>query len=322
MTAAFDRSIRVASVLLAFLLAAALTGCASLWGTSESETSLDQYREYMAERAAAEFEETEKESPVSFEEALAAAQRSHRAGDTEQAMRLYFEAFRLDPTDSRSHEGIAYLQLARQPEQAEEVFRQVIETDPTSTMAFVGSGLAELAQGETEKAAGYLEKALELDPNSPDAHGAYAIVLGEMQLYEDAREHARVAAELAPQNSAIINNYGIANLRAGDPVLAEQAFRQAIALEPRDPAYRNNLGIALGRQRRYADAMSAFRSAGSEQAAENNLGYVYYMNGLFDDAVAHYELALQAEGEDKLKILRNLNAALDAKQSAENASQD
>jgi len=322
MTAALDRSIRAASVLLACLLAAALMGCASLWGAGESETSLDQYREYMAERAAAELEETEKENRPSFEEALAAAQRSHRAGDTEQAMQLYFEAFRLDPTDSRSHEGIAYLQLARQPEQAEQVFKQVIETDPTSTMAYVGSGLAELAQGETEKAAGYLEKALELDPKSPDAHGAYAIVLGEMQLYEDAREHARLAAELAPQNSAIINNYGIANLRAGDPVLAEQAFRQAIALEPRDPAYRNNLGIALGRQRRYADAMSAFRSAGSEQAAENNLGYVYYMNGLFDDAVAHYELALQAEGEDKLKILRNLNAALDAKQSAENASQD
>jgi Flp pilus assembly protein TadD len=143
-----------------------------------------------------------------------------------------------------------------------------------------------------------------------------------MQLYEDAQEHARMAAELAPQNSAIVNNYGIANLRAGDPVLAEKAFRDAISLEPRDPAYRNNLGIALGRQHRYADAKSAFRSAGSEQAAENNLGYVYYMNGLLDDAVAHYELALQAQGDDKLKILRNLNAALDAKQAAEITSQD
>jgi Tfp pilus assembly protein PilF len=236
-------------------------------------------------------------------------------------MRLYFEAFRLDPADSRSHEGIAYLQLARQPDQAEEVFQKVIEADPNSIMAYVGSALAKLAQGETEEAAGYLETALALDPSSPDAHGAYALVLGEMELYEDAQEHARLAAELAPKNSAIVNNYGIANLRAGDPVLAEKAFRDAIALEPRDPAYRNNLGIALGRQRRYADAMSAFRSAGSEQAAENNLGYVYYMNGLLDDAVAHYELALQAQGDDKLKILRNLNAALDAKQAAEGASQ-
>ena len=311
----------VASI-LACLVGLALPGCALMPGASKSETSLDEYRRYMAERAAAEVQETEEEDPLSFEETLAAAQRSHRTGHTEQAMRLYFEAFRLDPSDSRSHEGIAYLQLARQPEQAEEVFQKVIETEPNSTMAYVGSALAKLAQGETEEASGYLETALELDPTSPDAHGAYALVLGEMQLYEEAQDHARQAAELAPKNSAIVNNYGIANLRAGDPVLAEQAFRDAIALEPRDPAYRNNLGIALGRQHRYADAMSSFRSAGSEQAAENNLGYVYYMNGLWDDAVAHYELALQAPGDDKLKILRNLNAALDAKQAAESASQD
>jgi Tfp pilus assembly protein PilF len=237
-------------------------------------------------------------------------------------MRLYFDAFRLDPMDSRSHEGIAYLQLARQPVQAEEVFRKVIKAAPNSTMAHVGLGLARLAQGEPEEAAGHLETALELDSSSPDAHGAYALVLGEMQFYEDAQEHARLAAELAPNNSTIVNNYGIANLRVGNAVLAEKAFRAAIALETRDFAYRNNLGIALGRQRRYAEAMSAFRSAGSEQAAENNLGYVYYMNGLLDDAVVHYELALQAKGDDKLKIMRNLNAALDAKQAAEDAPQD
>ncbi len=313
---------RAASALLAVLVGLNLTGCASLWGASGTGTSLDEYRQYMAERAAAEFAEPDEEDERSFDDVLAAAQRSHRAGDEAKAIRLYLEAFRLDPTDSRSHEGIAYLQLARQPGQAEEVFQKVIEADPNSAMAHVGIGLALLAQDEAEEAAGYLETALELDPSLPDAHGAYALVLAEMQLFEDAQEHARLAAELAPQNSTIVNNYGIANLRAGDLVLAEKAFRNAIAIESRDPAYRNNLGIALGRQRRYADAMRAFRSAGSEQAAENNLGYVYYMNGLLDDALIHYELALRAQGSDQLKILRNLNAALDAKHAAEGTLQD
>jgi Tfp pilus assembly protein PilF len=321
-TLALHLPARAACALLATFIGLNLTGCASLWGDRQTETSLKEYRQYMAERAAAEAEEVEEEDKPSFEDTLAAAHRSHRAGDAEQAMRLYFEAFRLDPMDSRSHEGIAYLQLARQPDQAEEVFLKVIEDDPNSTMAYVGLGLARLAQDELEEAASYLERALELDPSSADAHGAYALVLGALQLYEDAQEHARQAAELAPQNSAIVNNYGIASLRAGDTVLAEKAFRNAISLESRDPAYRNNLGIALGRQRRYADAMRAFRSAGSEQAAENNLGYVYYMNGLLDDAIAHYELALQAQGDDKLKVMRNLNAALDAKSAAEGAPQD
>jgi Flp pilus assembly protein TadD len=296
-------------------------GCA-LWGGATTQTSLAEYRQYMAERATAENEAVEKKDEPTFEETLAAAQRSHRAGDTDQAMRQYFEAFRLDPEDPRPHEGIAYLQLARQPEQAEEVFRKVIATDPNAVMAYVGLGLAELAQNDADQAAGYLERALELDPTSADAHGAYALVLGAQDRYEDAQEQARQAAELAPQNSAIVNNYGIASLRAGDAVLAEKAFRDAIALEPRDPAYRNNLGIALGRQSRYADAMSAFRSAGSEQAAENNLGYVYYMNGLLEDAIAHYELALQAQGDDQLKIMHNLDAALDAQRAAQAKPQD
>lgn len=68
--------------------------------------------------------------------------------------------------------------------------------------------------------------------------------------------------------------------------------------------------------------MEAFRTAGDEQAAENNLGYVYYMNGLLDDAVTHYELALVAHGDDKLKILHNLSAAIDAKDTAAGSLQD
>jgi Tfp pilus assembly protein PilF len=298
------------------------TGCASLWSRSGSQTSLDEYREYMAEREAAEFKEVEDGDGPSFDEKLAAARRSHQTGDTERAMRLYFDAFRLDPEDTRAHAGMAYLQLAREPKQAEEVLLKVVETNPDSTMAYVGLGLAKLAQNEPDAAAAYLEQAIALSPDSANAHDAYAVVLEALQLYDDAQAHARLAAELAPKNSAIVNNYGIANLRAGDAVLAEKAFRNAIALESRDPAYRNNLGIALGRQRRYADAMSAFRSAGSEQAAENNLGYIYYMNGLLDEAVAHYELALKAQGDDRLKVLRNLSAALDAKGAAEDPAQD
>jgi Tfp pilus assembly protein PilF len=318
---------RIASSLLVALLSLNGIGCASLWGKSEPQTSLDEYREYMAERAAVEFEEAAEEEEPSFDDKLEAAQRSHRAGDAEHAMRLYFDAYRLDPMDTRAHAGIAYLQLARQPERAQEVLLQVIETNPDSTMAYVGLGLAKLAQDEVGAAASYLEKAIALSPDSANAHDAYAVVLEALRRYGEAQAHARLASELAPQNSAIINNYGIASLLAGDPESAEKAFRSAISFEPRDPAYRNNLGIALGRQGRYAEAMKAFQSAGfqsagSTQAAENNLGYAYYMNGLFDDAIAHYELALKADGDEKLKILRNLNAALDAKRAAETAPHD
>ena len=69
-----------------------------------------------------------------------------------------------------------------------------------------------------------------LSPDSANAHDAYAVVLEALQLYGDAQAHARRASELAPQNSAIVNNYGIASLLAGDPESAEKAFRDAILL--------------------------------------------------------------------------------------------
>ena len=73
----------------------------------------------------------------------------------------------------------------------------------------------------------------------------------------------------------------------------------------------------MGRQTRYEEALKAFRSAGSEHAAENNIAYIYFLNGYLDDAITHYERALQAEGDEELMVLRNLNAALDARDAQE-----
>ena len=312
-----DRSARTASAILVILFGLDLTGCASLLDPFGPESAIEEQRQYMAERAAAEAaEDTDREKPT-FEEKLAAAQRFHRSGETDRAMRLYFDAFRLDPEDTRTHEGVAYLQLGRQTEGAETVFLEVIETDPDSTMAHIGVGLAKLAQDDPAGAIPYLERAIELSPDSAEAHDSLAVALQQLERFNEAQVHAQRARELAPDDADIANNLGISNLLLSDPVPAEVAFREAIALNPHDPAYRNNLGIALGRQARYGEALKAFRSAGSEQAAENNIAYIYFLNGRLDDAIAHYELALQAEGDDELMVLRNLNAALDARDAQE-----
>jgi Flp pilus assembly protein TadD len=312
-----DRSARSAPALLVILLGLDLTGCSTLLDRSGSDRSFDEYRQYMAERTAAELAEDADEEEPTFEEKLAAAQRFHRSGETSQALRLYFDAFRLDPGDTRSHEGIAYLQLPHQPERAEAVFLGVIETDPNSTMAHVGVGLAKLAQDDPAGAVPYLERSVELSPNSADAHDSLAVALQELERFHEARVHAQRARDLAPDDADVANNLGISHLLLGDAVLAEAAFREAIALNSLDPTYRNNLGVSLGRQNRYEEALKAFRSAGSEQAAENNIAYIYFLNGRLDDAITHYERALQAEGDEELMVLRNLNAALDARDAQE-----
>lgn len=313
----FDRFVRCAPALLAILFGLSGTGCATLMDRFGSDSSYRNYRQQMAERAAAESAEVAEEDEPTFEEKLEAAQRFHRSGKSNQALRLYFDAFRLDPDDKRSHVGIAYLQLPHQPERAEAVFLEVIETDPTSTMAHVGMGLARLAQDDPEGAVPYLERSIELSPDSAEAHDSLAIALQKLERFDEALIHSQRARELAPLDADVANNLGHSQLLLDDSVLAEATFRKAIALNPEDLAYRNNLGIALARQRRYEEALTVFRTAGTEQDAENNIAYIYFRDGLFDEAIAHYERALLADGDKELTVLRNLNDALDARDAQE-----
>ena len=60
----------------------------------------------------------------------------------------------------------------------------------------------------------------------------------------------------------------------------------------------------------YEEALEAFRRFGDEQAAHNNLGYVYFLNRDVERAIEQYEAALRYEGVGRLQVLRNLRAAI------------
>jgi len=49
------------------------------------------------------------------------------------------------------------------------------------------------------------------------------------------------------------------------------------------------------------------------------VAYLYFVNGHLDEAIGHYEMALLADGDDALVVLRNLNAALDARSERDSA---
>ena len=81
-------------------------------------------------------------------------------------------------------------------------------------------------------------------------------------------------------------------------------------IERRDPAVFNNLGVALGRLDRFDEALQAFRRAGPEHVALNNLAFVQRERGLVFEAIESYEKALlAAPPDDRLEILRNLDLA-------------
>jgi Flp pilus assembly protein TadD len=291
----------------ALCLAAAalvLSGCATITGWGGEAAS--------GERRPAE--RRDRDDP-GWREGVRRADRYREAGDRERALLGYLEAHGLAPGSSVPRVRIGYLHLAQDPERAAAIFAGVIEDEPEAPGAHTGLGLAELALGRVDRARAALERAVELEPDSPWAVGALGVVYELLGRRPEALQLAERARELAPKDARLVNNVGVSRLAAGDWAGAEEAFRTAVLLDPHDRALRNNLGLALGRQERYEQAFEEFREAGTEQGAENNLGYVYFLNGRYADAIVHYERALSAPGPDGRRVLENLNAALDARES-------
>lgn len=252
----------------------------------------------------------------SWEELMASADRQRKAGKAEEALVGYLRALQRDPDRSLSRIRIAQIQLATQPEQAAATFRRVLESDPESVRARAGLGLAALASGKISEARAAFEETVMRAPDSATARAGLAVSLDLLGEPDAAAAQLARAQTLRPEDGWLLNNLGVSRLLAQDWIGAEAALRAASALDPGDSTTRNNLGLVLGRQQRYEEALALFRATGDERAAQNNLGYVYFLNGMYAEAIAQYESALAAPGEDAKIILDNLNIALDAQEDA------
>ena len=157
-----------------------------------------------------------------------------------------------------------------------------------------------------------MERAVGLDPRSAPAFSALGVSLDRLGLHVEARSSYLRATALQPRYYEALNNLGVSYLTTEDFSDAAEVLQRAVSQQDADPAVLNNLGLALGRLGRYDDAFEAFERAGSEQAARNNLGYVSYLNGDHERAIAEYERALLAPGGQRLLVLRNFRAAKNA----------
>jgi Flp pilus assembly protein TadD len=291
--------------LLGVALLALLCGCKALGPFREQIEPGLGARE--AERRAAELMTAPRPS---VDDLLVQGDRLRDGGDVSQAAWTYLKAMRLDPTRKAPAERIGYLHLAKgDTERAESMFAAVLEVDPNSAPALTGRGLAELRRGNLEAARIALLRAMELDPKSQLPPLAMGLVCDWSDQGEEARRYYARAIELAPVGIEAANNLGVSYFLSGDYAQAERQLRRAIELDPKEPAHHNNLALTLAELGRLDEALVEFRVAGGEAVAQNNLGYLYYRRGDYENAIRHYELALEATPVDALPIVRNLRRA-------------
>ena len=124
-------------------------------------------------------------------------------------------------------------------------------------------GITYLQKGNLKQADLKLGKAIEQDPNSAEAHHAYAILQERLGNTDAAGEHYSRAVRLDPKYSEAHNNYGRFLCAQGDLRAAEREFEAAVA----NPLYSNpelaytNAGICALEANETEDAEQYFRNA-------------------------------------------------------------
>lgn len=107
---------------------------------------------------------------------------------------------------------------------------------------------------------------------------------------------------------------------AGKMDIAKAEYRRATLLDPTLAEAWNNLGVALLDEGTYLDAADAFRRALNTAAPEDprparNLGYTYSQAGWAEEALKHYETALDRSPNDleslrgAIRVTKELNLA-------------
>ena len=152
-------------------------------------------------------------------------------------------------------------------------FDDVVRTDPSSALGYAGladaysmiedySCAAMACKHVGAKARADALKALQLDPNSAEAHTSYAMIL-EMFDHRFARSDAEYAhaLELNPNYALAHQWYGTSLLMRGKLAEGRAQLHAAIALQPVATATNAWLGIEAYYNRRYGDAIAYLRQS-------------------------------------------------------------
>ncbi|PYS98387.1 MAG: hypothetical protein DMF63_16000 [Acidobacteria bacterium] len=183
--------------------------------------------------------------------------------DDPEAYRLYLQArFYLNK------------RVGKEFEKAEGYLRQAIERDPNFALAYVG--LSEfVGQDDRPKAKENILRAIALDPQLPEAHGALAFQLTLDRDWAAAEREMNRALELDPNNVRTHQWSGTLALMTGRYDQCRQEFDRAIAIDPTLPDLYNNRGSCLVAAGRVDEGIEQVR-----KATEIDPGYAWSFSHL------------------------------------------
>ena len=228
-----------------------------------------------------------------LEEALAA----HRAGQFDEAERLYRAVLALNPADHNALTNLGTVALQRGRLAEGVAFIEAsLKIKPDQANAINNRGNALLSLGRLDEALEAFGRAIELDPKNAEAHSNRAVVLSALDRRAEAVPCYERALELRPDFLDAMNGLGITLQELGRAEESLAVNDRALAIAPQSWQLHYNRGNALRALNRPAEALEAYDRglaiAPPTAAVLANRAVALLALGRYDDALAGCEAAI------------------------------
>ena len=181
---------------------------------------------------------------------------------------------------------------------AENAYRQVLESDSEHFGSLHHLGIIALQKGQAQAAIDVIGRALAANNRVPDCHYNMAFALQALGRSSEASRYYRQAIKLKPDYVEAHTNLGNVLKELGSHREAAACYEHVIALKPSAEAH-YNLANALSQLGQLSEAVTSYQRALALKpdlvGAHNNLANALVADGRSDEALIHFQRALELD---------------------------
>jgi tetratricopeptide (TPR) repeat protein len=179
-----------------------------------------------------------------------------------KAVELYEKSLAIEPFQEEAHYSLARIERARgNLPAALEHGRAILRFEPRSVRTLTELSLIVQAMGRPAEAQQYLEQALAVDPDHAPALLAMGALYGRAGRQAEAWKYLKKAENLEPDHPAVLYDVAVWYLQEGNLKEARSRLSRVVAMKPTDPDAFYVLGKVLREQGENALARIALEKA-------------------------------------------------------------
>ncbi|MBU2699889.1 tetratricopeptide (TPR) repeat protein [Sporomusaceae bacterium BoRhaA] len=182
-------------------------------------------------------------------------------------------------------------------QQAKQIFCKAIQIMPDSAEAHYYLGIASKELQDWEKSIEYLSLAIALAPNYSEAHFMLGIIFSDCRQWKEAAASYYNTIKLKPDWAEAYFRLGIVLISLNRPEGAESCFRTVIGLKPDYSDAYNSLGILYSRRNMLSKALQSFSRCvdlnPDQPIAHNNLGLTLQKLKRYREAEMSFKKAIE-----------------------------